>query len=106
MIYEWREYRAAPGKESALLSRFQDHAFRLFNKHGIDVVGFWTAKDEPSLLCYLCRFEDDGHLEQAWSSFKEDPEWQDVKRRSEGTGSLTTSMTSQLLVPISREGMQ
>ncbi|MCL6598901.1 MAG: NIPSNAP family protein [Alicyclobacillus macrosporangiidus] len=100
MIYEWREYQAAPGKRSELLARFEDHTFALFEKHGIRVVGFWVAQDDPDWLCYLCEFADEEERARAWSRFQSDPVWQDVKRRSEANGSLTSSMTSRVLTPL------
>ena len=43
MIYEHRTYVIPPGKMDAILARFRDDTFRLFEKHGIGVVGFWTT---------------------------------------------------------------
>src|SRR5688500_20394573 len=45
-FYELRIYTAAPGKLDALHARFRDHTLRLFEKHGIKNVGYWTGVDE------------------------------------------------------------
>lgn len=100
MIYEWREYRAAPGKEAELLARFQDHTFGLFKKHGIHMLGFWMTQNDPNHFLYMCQFESEKQRDKAWSDFQDDPEWQAIKKRSEEGGSLTTSMTSRLLLPL------
>ena len=42
MIYELRIYTANPGKMPALQARFRDHTCRLFEKHGITNVAYWT----------------------------------------------------------------
>ena len=41
-IFELREYKANPGKLDALNARFRDHTCKLFKKHGVEIVGFWT----------------------------------------------------------------
>ena len=43
MIYELRIYRCLPGRLPALLSRFQNHTFRIWERHGIHQTGFWTT---------------------------------------------------------------
>ena len=35
MIYELRSYRRAPGRQPALLSRFEHETLRIWEKHGI-----------------------------------------------------------------------
>src|SRR3712207_3554713 len=46
LLYELRIYTAAPGKMEALNKRFRDHTLRMFEKHGIKNIGYWTAVDE------------------------------------------------------------
>ena len=41
-VYELRTYTTNPGKLDALNARFRDHTIRLFQKHGIESVGYWT----------------------------------------------------------------
>ena len=41
MIDEWRAYDIMPGRMPDIQQRFADHTMRLFQKHGIKVVGFW-----------------------------------------------------------------
>jgi hypothetical protein len=40
--YEMRTYYAEPGKLEALNARFRDHTCKLFEKHGITNVGYWS----------------------------------------------------------------
>ena len=57
--FEMRTYTTHPGKLDALNKRFRDHTNRLFKKHGIDMVGYWTpaegehAKDQ---LVYILAY--------------------------------------------------
>ena len=44
-VYELRTYYAAPGKLDALNARFRDHTWKLFEKHGMTNVGYWTPAD-------------------------------------------------------------
>jgi hypothetical protein len=100
MIYELREYHAAEGKKEQLDDRFKNHTMDLFLRHNIEVVGFWQKKDEPLILVYLCRFEDEQQQCKAWKAFAADPEWKRIKTESEAEGPLTTQLISTLLVPV------
>ncbi len=46
-VFEIRTYTTEPGKLDALLARFRDHTTKLFEKHGIMSIGYWTPADEP-----------------------------------------------------------
>ncbi len=89
MIYEYRVYEAMPGKLPELHARFRDHTVKLFEKHGIKNVGYWTSNvgDYSDRLIYLVAFESAEQRERAWASFQSDPEWQRVKAESEAEGS-------------------
>ena len=101
MIFELREYHAAEGKTEALHARFRDHTLELFERHGIEVAGFWSRKDDPSILVYVCRFESEEKRKAAWEAFGTDPDWIRVKKESESSGPLTTKMVSHTLEPVS-----
>ena len=55
MIYELRIYYAVTGRLPALVSRFQHHTLRIWEKHGIRQAGFWTTligeSTSSSLIC-------------------------------------------------------
>ncbi len=101
MIHELRIYTAHPGKLGPLMARFRDHTTRLFEKHGITNVGYWTnviggRSDE---LWYIIGFEDLGHRESAWAAFGADPEWQKVRAESEADGPLVHHLVNRILRP-------
>lgn len=109
MIYELRTYWAAPGKADALHTRFRDLTLRMFARHAMDVVGFWTPEpetEESGTLVYMLRFADEDAMKKAWSAFRADREWQDGKAASESDGPLTTKVTSIVLHPTDYSPLQ
>jgi hypothetical protein len=102
MIYELRTYYAAPGKTEALLNRFRTLTMRVFDRHGMKVVGFWTPKtatSETGDLIYILAFESEGALQDAWAGFRADPQWVEGKAKSEVDGALTSRVVSHILLP-------
>jgi len=99
-VYELRTYTASPGKLDALNARFRDHTCKLFKKHGIEVVGFWTpaeGEDSKNTLIYIVAFPSVAAQKAAWQAFRDDPEWKEAKAASEKDGSLTTEVKSKNL---------
>ena len=107
MYYELRTYIAGPGKLAALQQRFRDYTLALFEKHRINVVGFWLP-DEPAndKLIYLVSFPDKASAEASWQAFRNDPEWQAAKARTEENGVLAAEVISQFMVPTDFSRMQ
>ena len=97
MIYELRFYHAIPGRVEALHARFRDHTLRLFQRHGIEVVGFWVPDHDEAQLVYLLRFADRDAMQRAWGGFKNDPEWQARKAESERDGALVAKQESWVM---------
>jgi len=100
MIYEWRVYEAVPGKMNALHDRFQKITLKLFEKHGIKVVGFWEViVGTSNILYYMLEYENMAHKEKAWNAFMSDPEWQKAREETEKEGPLIQKVTNMLLKP-------
>jgi len=102
LIYELRTYWAAPGKREALNQRFRGLTLGLFDRHNMQVVGFWTPDpitEQTGDLVYIMVFPDREALKQAWDAFRADPDWQAGKAASEVQGPLTTKVTSVILEP-------
>jgi hypothetical protein len=99
-VYELRVYHAYPGQLDKLVARFRDHTMRLFAKHGIKNVAYWTALDEPvksSTLIYMLEHPSRDAATANWKSFQEDPEWKSVKEKSEANGKLVEKIDSTFL---------
>jgi hypothetical protein len=97
MIEELRHYVATPGKREALIARFKKDTLPLFARHGITVSAFWTARDEPDTLYYLCRYADGAARDAAWKAFQADPDWAAARTASEGDGPLVASLRGTML---------
>jgi hypothetical protein len=100
-VYELRIYHAAPGKLSDLLARFRDHTVKLFDRHGLKSVAYWTPIDEPqrsNTLIYILQHPSREEAAANWKSFQDDPEWKSVKEKSEQNGKLTEQIDSTFLV--------
>ena len=108
MLYEQRIYEAMPGKLRALHARFRDHTLKLFEKHGIKSIGYWTTAvgDSNHELTYLVAFTDANHRQEAWAKFRADPEWQRVFEQSHKFGVIVRNVKNQLLEPTPYSPMQ
>ena len=102
-VFEIRTYTAGPGKLAALHSRFRDHTLRLFEKHGMQNIGYWVPADPPNsenTLTYIIAHKDREAAKASWAAFGADPEWQKVRKESMADGvSLTTKVESVFLNP-------
>ena len=90
-IYELRTYVTAPGKQAALNARFRDHTRRLFEKHGMKNIGYWTPFDRPesgTTLVYFLHHPSRQEADANWRAFGADPEWRGLREESEVEGKL------------------
>ena len=100
VVYELRVYHASPGKLQDLLARFRDHTIKIFDRHGLKSVAYWTPVDEPqkgNTLVYILQHPSRAEADANWKSFRDDPEWKSVKEKSEVNGSLTEKIDSTYL---------
>jgi hypothetical protein len=101
-VFEMRTYYAKPGKMAALHARFREHTCKLFAKHGMTIVGFWSpadAKEAEQKLVYILAFPSKDAAEKSWKAFREDPEWVAVRKESEKDGPLVDHVESVWLNP-------
>jgi len=99
-VYELRIYKTNPGKLDALHARFSNHTCKLFARHGIELVGFWTpaeGDEAQDTLIYLVAFPSAEAQQKAWKAFRDDPEWQKAKADSEKDGVLVKEVQSKNL---------
>ena len=100
MIYEIRVYEAAEGRADAMRRRFRDNvATKFFPRHGIELVGAFTAPTEDGRLTYMTRFADEDARKKAWASFAADPEWAALKAATETDGPLLKNQIVSVLSP-------
>ena len=100
LIYEIRVYEAAAGCAEAMRRRFQEEvASKYFPRHGVELLGVFTAPIEDGRLTYMTRFVDEAARKKAWAAFAADPEWAAVKAASETDGPLLKNQIVSVLVP-------
>jgi hypothetical protein len=100
-VYELRIYHTYEGKLDDLLRRFREHTTKLFEKHGIKNVAYWTPTDEPlkgKTLVYILAHPSREAAIANWQAFRDDPEWQSVRDKSEANGKIVEKVDSTFLV--------
>jgi hypothetical protein len=75
-VFELRIYHTFEGKLDDLLARFRDHTMKLFEKHGIKNIAYWTPTTAN------------------WDAFRNDPEWVSVRDKSEANGKIVEKVDS------------
>ena len=108
MTYELRTYVIPQGKMDDILNRFKNVTMRLFKKHEMEVVGFWTVlkTGEKNTLIYLMRFVEEEARKKAWSAFRSDEEWITTREKTEANGPIVEAVKSELLTPTSFSSLQ
>ena len=90
-VFELRTYTTNEGKLDNLNARFRDHTVALFDKHGMESVGYWVPTDEPlsaNTLIYVLRHESREAAAASWKAFIEDPAWAKVAEESQKDGRI------------------
>lgn len=88
-VQELRVYDAMPGKLPQLHDRFANHTMRLFEKHGIENIAYWTEDVGISnRLVYMLGYPSLAGREKGWAAFQADPDWQKARAASEKNGPL------------------
>ncbi len=96
--YEMRIYYAAPGKLDDLNKRFREHTCKLFEKHGIENIGYWTpVENTDNKLIYVLAYPNREAREASWKAFMADPDWKAAAKASEANGKLVAKVESRFL---------
>ena len=101
-VFELRTYTANEGKLEALHARFRNHTAKLFEKHGMTNVGYWSPKDAPlsqNSLVYVLAYPSREAANKSWEEFRNDPDWKKVKQESEANGELVKKVDSVYMDP-------
>ena len=103
MLYELRIYHCIPGRLPALNKRFEGATLKLWKKHGIRQVGFWTdlIGDSNQKLTYMLAWESLAEREKKWNAFASDLEWHAKRAESEKDGQIVAHLESSILAPTS-----
>jgi hypothetical protein len=100
LVYELRVYHCFEGKLPDLHRRFREHTMKIFEKHSIKNIAYWTPMDEPqrsNTLIYIIAHPSREAAAANWKSFSADPEWQEVQKVSEANGKIVEKVDSTFL---------
>jgi hypothetical protein len=87
-IFELRTYTSVEVKLPNVVARFRDHTVRIFERHGIQNIGYWVPQDKPNTLIYIVAHPSREAATRNWAAFRADPEWQKVQKESEAAGKI------------------
>lgn len=95
-LYELRFYTTNPGKLEVLQARFRNHTLKLFERHGIENIIYWTVsegdsksnEDASNMLVYIVAHKNEAAMKASWAAFRADPEWKAVAAKSEENGKI------------------
>jgi hypothetical protein len=101
-VYELRTYTTLEGRLPALAARFRNHTVGIFQKHGIESIGYWVPADPPksqNTLYFILRHKSREAATASWAAFWKDPEWLKVQTESEASGKIVDKMESVFMTP-------
>ena len=96
-VFEIRTYYTFPGRLDALHKRFREHTMKMFEKHGMTNVAYWTPQDSPgkdNTLIYVISHSSREAAKQNWAEFSADPEWRKIAADSEKDGKIVEKVES------------
>jgi len=101
-FYELRIYYCHPGRLDALVDRFTNHTTALFEKHGMENVGYWLpTSNTENALYYVLAYPSKDAREASWKAFNSDSVWQKARNKSEESGKIVAKVTSIFMDPAS-----
>jgi hypothetical protein len=99
-VFELRTYTAPEGKLGDLVARFRDDTLRIFEKHGMENVGYWVPTDAPAsgnTLVYILAHDSRDAAAKSWAGFRDDAEWKAVAERTQANGPIVSKVESVFL---------
>jgi hypothetical protein len=100
-VFEIRTYHCLPGRLDALQKRFREHTTKIFEKHGMTNVAYWTFEDSPdkeNTLIYVISHKSREQAAKNWDAFRNDPEWKKVAAASEADGGKIVEKVDSVFV--------
>lgn len=101
-VFELRIYTPGPDKLNDLQARFRNHTVKLFKKHGMDNIAYWTTieKDgaQPKLV-YILGHKSEEAGKASFEAFRKDPTWVKAREESEKNGKLAEKVESIYMTP-------
>lgn len=99
-VFELRTYTAPDGKLDDLVARFRNDTLRIFEKHGMENVGYWLPTDSPAssnTLIYILAHDSRDAATKSWAAFRDDAEWKAVAERTQANGPIVSKVEAVFL---------
>ncbi|MBM3998075.1 MAG: NIPSNAP family protein [Planctomycetes bacterium] len=97
-LYELRVYYSPEGRLNDLHARFRDHTIKLFEKHGMTNVGYFVpVENSANKLVYVLSYPNAEAREKSWKAFMADPDWAEVRKKTEANGPIVSKVESLLM---------
>lgn len=102
-IHELRIYRVAAGRARDMEARVQSDFRTLFPKHGIHPLACWSTVVSPvsPSFVYLTGWPGMEQRNAGWAGFYGDPEWAEVRARTNAGSELVESYEIMFVRPLS-----
>jgi len=92
-LYEVRIYHPTPGNYANIVDRFRQYTTKLFEKHGMENIGYWTPTDTTDKrLIYILAYPDRAARDASWKAFGSDPDWKAVVAKTEANGKIVAKV--------------
>ena len=94
-VFELRTYTTLEGRLPNLNARFKNHTLKLFEKHGMKNVMYWTPTDEKTAnntLIYVIWHASPEAAKKSWDAFRNDPEWHKAREEAEKDGKIVAKV--------------
>ena len=101
-VFEIRTYTAPEGRLDEVVDRFRRDSMRLLAKYGMESVGYWIPQDSvrsKNTLIYILAHPSREEARANWRTFSADPEWQQVRARTEANGPIIERIESVFVDP-------
>lgn len=102
--FELRTYTCLPGKLPNLIARFRDHTQKLFEKHGMTNIAYWTTVEKDTTqpkLVYILAHKSEEAGKKSFDTFRADPVWIAARDASEKDGKIVEKVESIIMKPLS-----
>jgi hypothetical protein len=99
-VFELRTYTSPEGKLDDLVARFRNDTLRIFEKHGMENVGYWLPTDAPAssnTLIYILAHDSRDAATKSWAAFRDDAEWKAVAERTQANGPIVSKVEAVFL---------
>lgn len=89
-IYELRFYNVEKGRDADMKDRVKNDWPEIFQRHKIKPIGCWSAVAADSLpkFVYIMPWESMAQRNQHWAGFYSDPQWHEVRERTNAGSEL------------------